>query len=189
MPFLNSFLLILLGGFIFFSVLFLLFLISNTISLFFGAPYVKSKKKVRERMLKIARIKENDIIFDLGSGDATLLIEAAKRYDFKRACGIEINPFLVFISKIKIMISGTKDKVEIKQNNFLIEDLSRATIIFSYLLPGIQIKLGEKFKKQLRPGTRIISYAFPFPSLTLRRKIQCSGFGKIKKYIREYVID
>ena len=188
MFFSNHFLLFLIIILFFLSILYLLFLLLNIASLLYGAPYVKSRKKAREEMLEIAQIKKDDIVFDLGSGDGTLLIEAARKYDFKEAYGIEINPFLVLISKIKIILSGTQHKIKIKQGNFLKEDLNKATIIFTYLLPAIQAKLGEKFQRELRPGTRIISNAFPFPNLFLKKKIQCPSFGKIKKYIREYII-
>jgi len=188
MAFLNSFLLFVLGIFVIFSLLFLIFLCFNVISLFFGAPYVKSKKKAMEEMLKIAQIKKDDVIFDLGSGDGALLIKAAKKYRFKEAWGVEINPILALLSKIKIILSGTQGKIKIKQGNFLKEYLKEATIIFTYLLPGIQVKLEKKFQKELRPGTRIISNSFPFPNLILKQKIQCSGLGKMKTYIREYTI-
>jgi len=189
MSFLNYFILFLLGTFIVFSILFLLFLTFNVISLFSGAPYVKSKRKTRREMLRIARIKKDDVVFDLGSGDGTLLIEAVKGYNLKEAYGIEINPLLVLISRIKILLSGVQSKIKIKQGNFLKQDLSQATVIFSYLLPSIQVKLERKFKKELRPDTRIISNAFLFPNLSLRQKVCYPGSNKIKECIREYIIN
>lgn len=134
-------------------------------------------------MLKIARIKNEDIIFDLGSGDGTLLIEAAKNYNFKKAYGIEINPVLVLISKIKIKLAGFQNKIEIKQGNFFKEDLNKATIILVYLWPRAQAKLEKKFKKELKPETKIISNTFPFQGLPLKEEIRLSNYLFVRKYI------
>ena len=171
------------------GVLFSLFYAFNIVSMFFGAPYVKSKKKARMEMLKIAKIDREDILFELGSGDGTLLLEAAKLYEFKRAYGIEINPLFFIISKIRVLFSSSKDKVEIRYGNFLNQDLTKSNVIFTYLFPGVQLKLVEKFKRELRPGTRIISNDFTFPGLSLRQKVFYSQTGKFKEYIREYIIE
>lgn len=177
--------------FIFLIIGILFFLIFNLLSLFSGAPYVKSKKRAREEMLKIAQVNTEEIIFDLGSGDGTLLIEAARRYEFKKAYGIEVNPILVFISKIRIRRLGLQNKIEVIRGNFLRENLSQATLIFTYLLPAIQRKLGTKLKRELKPGTRIISNAFTFPNLSLVKKIQYAELNskRDKRYIREYIIE
>ena len=188
MALLNNFFLFLLGLFAIFSLIFLIFLCFNIISLLFGAPYVKSKKKAIGEMLKIAQIKEDDVIFDLGSGDGTLLIKAVKEYRFKKAYGIEINPVLVIWSKIKIRLAGVQEKIKIRQGNFLREDFKKATLIFTYLLPNIQTKLERKFQKELAPGTRIIANTFPFPGLILKKKTPYSSLGEKKIYIREYII-
>lgn len=183
MPFWNIFLIILLAIFILFSIFFFIFSFLNIFSLLFGAPFVKSKKNARKEMLKVARIQKGDIIFDLGSGDGTLLIEAVKNYNFKKAYGIEINPILVLISKIKIIFKGLQNKIEIKQGDFLKEDLNKATIILVYLWPKVQRKLEKKFKKELKPGTQIVSNAFPFQNLPLKKEIRLSNRFFIRRYI------
>ncbi len=131
-----------------------------------GAPYVRSPKKYVKTMIELAEIKPGELIIDLGSGDGTIVIEAARKG--ARAVGIEINPFLVLWSRYRIKKLGLKEQAQIVKGNFFKYSLVDADVILFYLLPKIMNRLKEKFSRELKPGTRIISYAFPIPGWTPR---------------------
>ncbi len=118
-------------------------------------------------MITLSEMKSTDTVFDLGSGDGRVLMECAKVC--KKAIGYEINLFLVAWTMIKIMI-GQQSKVDVKWQDYNKAKFNDATIIFLYSIRGFIPKLQEKLKKELRPGTKIISYKFPLSGLKLIKK-------------------
>ena len=151
-------------SFLFFILLlFLLFLLSTAVVMLWytlwGAPWVPASGSTVKKMLELAEVGPADLVYDLGSGDGRILIQAAKVFG-ARACGIEWSPAFYFLSKIKVKILGLADKIKIKRADFYKVNLSAATVVSCYLLPKTMEKLKTKFKKELAPGTRIVSYCF-----------------------------
>lgn len=122
-------------------------------------PFISTPKKVQEKMLELAKIKPNDKVYELGCGSGRLLILADKKYQ-AQALGFEISPWPYFLARLNIFLKKSQAKVLFK--NFFKADLSKADIIFCYLMPEINKKLWPKLEKELKPGTRIVSYAFSF---------------------------
>lgn len=143
------------------------------------APWWRTSKKTARIMCKLAKIKRNDLIIDLGSGDGTALITAAKEFG-ARGIGIEIDPFRYFISNLLLRINLNNNKVKFIRGNFFDQNLSKADVIFVYLVPKTLEKLLPKFKKELKKGTRIISYRY---KMSLKLKVYDAKNG-----IRLYVI-
>ncbi len=123
------------------------------------APWWRTSKKTARKMCNLAKVKKNDLIIDLGSGDGTALITAAKEFGAK-GIGIEIDPFRYFISKFLLKINLGSNKVKFIRGNLFDQNLSKADVIFVYLVPKTLEKLLPKFKKELKKGTRIISYRY-----------------------------
>ena len=123
------------------------------------APWWRTNRKTARAICKLAGISKKDIVYDLGSGDGTFLITAAKEFDVK-GMGIEIEPTRYFISKIRIILNNLSPKVMIKRKNFFDENLSEATVVVVYLVPKTLDLLLPKFEKELRKGTRIVSYKY-----------------------------
>lgn len=154
-----SFLLVLAAG------IFLLFVIYATVvGHFKGAPFVKSGKGNIKVMLELAEIKVGEKVIDLGSGDGTLCIEAAKAGAI--AVGIEFNPFLVLLSRWKARKAGLSDNVHIIRTDFRRYPLSDASVVFLYLWPETIDLLKEKLARELKPGSRIVSNSFPIKGWT-----------------------
>lgn len=121
--------------------------------IFAGTPQVTV-----DRMLETAAVTKDDVVYDLGCGDARFLITAAKRYGC-RAVGVEIDPKVVARARKNVADNGLEGLVEIREGDLFNVDLRPATVITIYLLPEINVKLIPQFK-QLRPGSRIVSYLF-----------------------------
>ena len=123
------------------------------------APWWRTNKKVAKAMCRLAKVGKNDVVYDLGSGDGTALIVAAKEFG-ARGVGIEIDPLRVFVSSMLLSSNGVSNKIQIKKNNFFDVDISKASVVFVYLVPKALNRLLPKFKKELKKGTRIVSYRY-----------------------------
>ena len=122
-------------------------------------PYVPTVKSVVRQMLETANVTEDDVVYDLGSGDGRIPIMAAKEFG-ARGVGIEIDSALVAKARQKAKAAGVADKVEFRQMDFFNVDLTDATVVTLYLWPEINIKLRPKLLEDLDPGDRIVSHDF-----------------------------
>jgi len=119
-----------------------------------------------KRLLELANLDENKVLYDLGSGDGGVLIIAAREFKVKEARGIEISWFLHFLAKLRVKFSHLEAKIKLKRGNFFKENLGRADVICCYLMPEVLKNLRQKFLTELKPGTRILSFAFSIPGWT-----------------------
>lgn len=126
-----------------------------------GAPFVRSSKKNIKAMIELADIKVGDQIVDLGSGDGTILLEAARRG--AEAIGIEINPFLCLYSRWRIKRAGFTAQAKVLCGDFRDYSLRDADVVFLYLWPSTIEKLREKLIRELKPGALVISNGFRVP--------------------------
>lgn len=144
------------------------------------APWWRTNKKIARAMCKLAKVEENDVVYDLGSGDGTALITAAKEFG-AQGIGVEIDPLRFILATLMTRIIRINYRLIIKRKNFFDEDLSSATVIFVYLVPKTLNRLLPKFKKELKKGTRIVSYRYemnlPLISKDERHKVYLYKVG------------
>lgn len=95
-----------------------------------------------------------------------MLIVAAKEHRVK-CVGIEIDPARHLIAKVRTNLSGVSDKIQLIKDNFFNVDINSATVVFLYLVPNAIKRLMPKLKKELKPGTRIVSFRYPIQELKL----------------------
>ena len=143
-----------------------IFVIFQTHTQKYGAPWVPTPYKTINKMLKLAKVKPGDIVYDLGSGDGRVIIEAARSFGAK-AVGIEIDPLRFMWTKARIFLLGLSNNVNVLLGNFFNIDISDADVVTIYLLQGTNVKLIDKFIRELRPGTRIVSNTFTLPELKI----------------------
>jgi len=131
---------------------------------FIGAPWFPTSMGTVSKMLKLAEVGPDDIVYDLGCGDGRTIIAAARRYGVK-AVGIEIDPLRYIWCQMVITILGLRKQVRLLYGNFFNHNLSEATVVTCYLLQETNDKLEEKLKSELRTGTRVVSNTFTFLGL------------------------
>ncbi|MGZ9067658.1 MAG: SAM-dependent methyltransferase [Burkholderiales bacterium] len=119
--------------------------------------WIPSPDGMVEKMLDMAHVRPQDFVIDLGSGDGRNVIAAAKRG--ARALGVEYNPELVELSKRAAAAAGVGDRAEFVQGDMFAVDISKATALVLFLIPGNLEKLAPKFLA-LEPGTRIVSNTY-----------------------------
>jgi precorrin-6B methylase 2 len=122
-------------------------------------PFITTPPEVVERMLELAGTRPEDLVIDLGSGDGRIVIAAARKFG-ARGLGIELDADLVVKSRQNAREARVADKVSFVQGDVLLADISRATVVTVYLLPGLMGKLQPRFIAELQPGTRIVSHEF-----------------------------
>jgi SAM-dependent methyltransferase len=119
--------------------------------------YVPTPPEVVERMLALAGVTGDDMVYDLGSGDGRIVIHAARRYG-ARAVGVEIDPTLVWFSVRNARRAGVEDRATFLQQDALGVDVSPATVVTLYLTPAANLRLRPILRRQLRPGARVVSH-------------------------------
>lgn len=138
-------------------ILTLLMLITAMVSLFIRVPFVPTKKRVMEKMIKVAQLKKNEVVYDLGCGDGRLLFEAEKNKKIL-AKGYELAPIPYLLAQMNKII--TRSRTSLHMANFFSANLKDANVIFCYLGPETMKNLYTKIKKECKKGTRIISNTF-----------------------------
>ena len=122
-------------------------------------PFITTPDAVVERMLEFAGTRADDVVMDLGSGDGRIVIAAARKFG-ARGVGIELSPALVEESRRNARLAGVAERVSFVEGDVLSADISPASVVTLYLLPGLIGKLEPRFISDLRPGTRIVAHAF-----------------------------
>jgi SAM-dependent methyltransferase len=123
-------------------------------------PYVPSPIEVVDRMLEFAGVKKEDIVFDIGSGDGRMVIQAAKKYGAK-GVGIELDSRLVQLARAEAKREGVDHLVEFRQGDAFKADLSTATVVTLYMLPSFNKLFRPILEKQLKPGSRVVVHDYP----------------------------
>jgi methyltransferase family protein len=123
------------------------------------APFITTPGSVVERMLELAGTQPSDVVMDLGSGDGRIVIAAARQFG-ARGIGIELDRGLVEESRRNAQLAKVAERVSFVQGDVLTADLSPASVVTLYLLPGLIGKLQPRFIYELKPGTRIVAHAF-----------------------------
>jgi cyclopropane fatty-acyl-phospholipid synthase-like methyltransferase len=121
--------------------------------------YVPSPDSVVEAMLELAQVTANDVVYDLGSGDGRIPIAAAQRYG-AIGVGVELDARLNREADDHAKKAGVSDRVRFLTQDLFETDISQATVVTLFLLPRINQDLIPKLRRELRPGTRIVSHQF-----------------------------
>lgn len=123
-----------------------------------NAPYVRTSEKVVERMLELAQVGPDDVVYDLGCGDGRIVVAAAKKFGC-RGFGYDIDPERVAEARENARRSGVEHLVQFEQRDIFTLELSPASVVTLYLLPRLNVKLIPQLEK-LAPGARIVSHDF-----------------------------
>jgi endoglucanase len=120
--------------------------------------FVPTPVEVVDKMLEMAKVTKDDLLYDLGCGNGAIVVEAAKRIGC-RCVGFDIDPQRVREARANVAKNNVGNLVHIEQKDIFTLDLSPANVITLYLLPSLNVKLIPQLEK-LKPGSRIVSHDF-----------------------------
>jgi len=143
-----------------------------------GPPFVPTTDERLINSVKLADIQPNTKAVDLGCGDGKVLIYLAKLGC--QARGFEINPLLVWLTRINIKKAGLEKKAFVHHGNFWKVDLSNFDLVYVYGINYVMKKLAVKLKKELKPGAQVISIVCPLPGWQAQKT-----YGKIYYYVQK----
>ena len=138
--------------------------------------FVPTWQPIVYEMLKLAGVTRDDVVYDLGSGDGRIVILAAQTYG-ARGVGIEIDPKLVEISRQVAREAQVADKVVFLEGDLFTTNISAATVVTLFLSPGVNKRLEPKLRRELKPGTRIVSHQFGIGSWPAEKTVRAVEDG------------
>ena len=136
--------------------------------------WVPTPDDVVQRMLEVAKVSPQDIVYDLGAGDGKIAIAAGALG--ARSVGIEYNPDMARLAQCYVQAAGLTDRTRIVQGDVFESDFREATVVTMYQLPDLNRKLLPKLLKDLKPGTRIVSHAFDMGSWKPEQTLNVGGY-------------
>ena len=126
------------------------------------APFLPTPMCVVEKMLELAEVDRNDIVYDLGCGDGRIVIAAAEKYG-AHGVGLDIFPQWVKKSQSNAQKAGVDSLVEFRLEDATKADISEATVVALYLLPETNDLLRPMLEKQLKAGSCVVTHNYHIP--------------------------
>jgi SAM-dependent methyltransferase len=149
--------------------------------------YVPTPQPIVDKMLELARVKKDDLVYDLGCGDGRIVVTAAKRYG-ARAVGFDIDPVRVAEAKKNVEKNRVGHLVTIEQKDIFTLDLSPATVVTLYLLPKLNDRLLPQLEA-LEPGSRVVSHNYGLSFVKPARYLEMRPRGEDEEhYVYFYTV-
>ena len=122
--------------------------------------FVPTPEDVVAGMLRLAKVKRSDVVYDLGSGDGRIPIAAVQMFKAKSAVGIDIDPQRIREANENLRKASVGDRVRFLNQDLFTTPIGEATVVTLYLLQSLNEKLMPKLQKELKPGSRVVSQSF-----------------------------
>ena len=149
------------------------------------APYYPTAENVAEQMLKLGGLQPGERMFDLGSGDGRIVIQAAREFGAD-ATGVEIDPDLVRRSRARIAELGLDGRARIVEGDFMSQDYRTADVVTIYLTPRAVAELQPLLELQLKPGARVVVNSFNFENWTADEEVEMPDPVTIRRMLYLY---
>jgi SAM-dependent methyltransferase len=120
-------------------------------------PYEPTPQHVVAEMLNLANVGPSDVVYDLGCGDGRIVIAAVKAFGARGVC-VDIDPQRILESRANAEQAGVAQRIRFLTQDLFETDIGDATVVTLFLYPDVNLKLRPKLWRDLRPGTRVVSY-------------------------------
>jgi SAM-dependent methyltransferase len=119
-------------------------------------PYEPTSPEIVQAMLRLGRVRPDDVVYDLGCGDGRIVVEAARLG--ARGVGVDLDPERIREARANARAAGVEGRVELRLGDLFETDVRPATVVMLYLWPEVNLRLRPKLLAELRPGTRVVSH-------------------------------
>jgi ubiquinone/menaquinone biosynthesis C-methylase UbiE len=123
------------------------------------APYEETPPEIVERMLHLADLHPGDVVYDLGCGDGRIVIAAVRRRGVRGVC-VELDPARLKWAREVAEEAGVSNLIRFVQGDLFEVPIEDATVVTLYLMRPANLRLKPRLLRELRPGTRVLSYRF-----------------------------
>ncbi len=145
--------------------------------------YEPTSHDIVAEMLKLAQVGANDVVYDLGCGDGRIVITAVKQLGARGVC-VDIDPQRIRESRANAQRSGVTERVLFLEQDLFEIRLGDATVVTLFLSPDVNLKLRPKLWRELKPGTRVVSYVHDMGDWTPKEVRNVEGtYGPRKLYL------
>ena len=148
---------------------------SNTLK---EIPFVPTPHPVVEKMLQLAAVKPDEVVYDLGAGDGRIVFTAVNKFS-ARGVAVELDPWRSSLIREKVIRLGLKERVEVRQEDLFQTSLRGADVVTLYLLPEANRRLSKKLLQELPSGARVVAHDYPIPSWRPIEVINVKCDGKL----------
>jgi protein-L-isoaspartate O-methyltransferase len=149
-------------------------------------PFVPTPMLVVQKMLEVAKVQPDDVVYDLGSGDGRIVIMATQKFG-AHAVGVELNSGLYEKSSQRIRELGLQDRAQIIHENMFEVNVRHATVVTLYLLTAVNERLRPMLERQLRSGARIVSHDFQVPGWQPAQTVEVTSENGVTSKIFLYI--
>lgn len=150
------------------------------------SPYEPTRKYVSKRMIQEAEIQSGNIVYDLGCGDARILLQTIKKHPDVRAIGVDIMPKMIKRASKRVQKYGLSDKITLINSDILSLNYSDADVIFTFLTDYAMKVLKNMLREQMKPTARLISHGFPVPGWRVKKEVNLKNLTNYKNRIYVY---
>ena len=140
--------------------------------------YVPTPKGIVRRMLRLARVRRGEMVFDLGAGDGRILIEAVRAFG-ARATGVEVDPER--LTRIQERLTATSTEAKVIRGDLMAVNVSSADVIAIYLSASVNTKLAPKLRNELKAGARVVSLDYLLPGWVPEQELTVKSGGVRRK--------
>ncbi len=124
-----------------------------------ASPYLSTPQEVIEAMLRLAEVKPDEKVYDLGCGDARILVWAVKKFG-ARGVGVELDAEVFALARENVRKNGLEQRITLVRGDMFKADIRDADVVALYLLPEALARLRVVLERQLRPGARVVTHDF-----------------------------
>lgn len=146
-----------------------------------GAPWFPTMAFDVVRVLKLAKLKKGQKMYDFGCGDGRLVCAFAKEGVYAHGFEISLFPFILALFR-KMFLKRNFKFAKFHYSDFWNKDFSDADLVYFFLMPKVYSKLKNKFEKELKKGTLVMAYVWPIEGWTPLRVDDVAGRNKIYLY-------
>ncbi len=127
-----------------------------------ASPYLATPPEVIDAMLRLAAVKPGETVYDLGCGDARILITATEKFGAK-GVGVELDPQVFALASENVRKHRLESRVLLVRGDMFRADVRPADVVALYLLPEALGRLRPQLERQLKPGARVVTHDFEMP--------------------------
>ncbi len=141
-------------------------------------PFVPTPQPIVEKMLQLAAVKPDEVVYDLGAGDGRVVFTAVNKFS-ARGVAVELNPWRASLIREKVARLSLKEQIRVRQEDLFQTPLKNADVVTLYLLPEANRLLSKKMLVELPDNARVVAHDYPIPEWRPKEVLYTKYDGKI----------